>query len=224
MLNEELSFHETYSHSGMSLEGEISGGDIHKTNQRLSTLDEPIRQTMLRDIRAVAKKFLYVLYPRTSSSLLKEWDLWGPLILCTIMAVILHSGHDVKGGGPEFAEMFILFWLGAIIVTLNTKLLGGDISIFQSVCVLGYCALPLVVALIVCTFIFFIPPSLITFLVRLILVTAAMVWSIFASTAFLTGSKLANRKALAIYPIGLFYFVLGWLILSHNSVAAVTNL
>jgi len=75
--------------------------------------------------------------------------LWGPLILCTFMATVL-QGHDTNtsrgetgDGGPEFAEVFVVVWLGAMVVTLNTKLLGGSISFFQSVCVLGYCLLPL---------------------------------------------------------------------------------
>ena len=54
-----------------------------------NTLDEPIRQTVMRDLKAVGVKFKYVLFPRDKESkmLLKEWDLWGPLLLCTFMAV-----------------------------------------------------------------------------------------------------------------------------------------
>merc|ERR1719452_436188 len=108
----------------------------------------------MRDLSAVASKFYHVLYPKEKGSLLKEWDLWGPLILCTLMATIL-QGHgteerDSSEGGPEFAEVFVIVWVGAMIVTLNTKLLGGSISFFQSVCVLGYCLLPLVLSLICC--------------------------------------------------------------------------
>lgn len=29
-------------------------------------------------------------------------------------------------GGPQFAEVFVIFWVGAVVVTLNTKLLGGN--------------------------------------------------------------------------------------------------
>lgn len=29
-------------------------------------------------------------------------------------------------GGPEFAEVFVIVWFGALIVTLNSKLLGGN--------------------------------------------------------------------------------------------------
>ena len=32
------------------------------------------------------------------------------------------SSHD---GGPEFAEVFVIVWVGAMVVTINTKLLGG---------------------------------------------------------------------------------------------------
>ena len=73
---------------------------------------------------------------------LQEWDLWGPLILCTFMATVLQGraveeGEIIGDGGPAFAEVFVIVWLGSLVVTLNTKLLGGHISFFQSVCVLG---------------------------------------------------------------------------------------
>lgn len=33
---------------------------------------------------------------------------------------------DGKDGGPEFAEVFVIVWIGSMIVTLNSKLLGGN--------------------------------------------------------------------------------------------------
>ena len=44
----------------------------------------------------------------------------------------------------QFGVVFLLMWGGAAIVTINTKLLGGHISFFQCVCVLGYCIFPIV--------------------------------------------------------------------------------
>lgn len=35
----------------------------------------------------------------------------------------VNSGND---GGPEFAQVFVIYWLGASVVTLNIKLLGGS--------------------------------------------------------------------------------------------------
>ena len=72
-------------------------------------------------------KFYHVLYPKEKNTLLKEWDLWGPLVLCTFMATVLQGSSDsVHDGGPEFAEVFVIVWIGALIVTLNSKLLGGN--------------------------------------------------------------------------------------------------
>merc|ERR1711974_524146 len=138
-------------------------------------------------------------------SLLREWDLWGPLILCTIMATILQGhadspGTDLGDGGPQFAEVFVIVWVGAMIVTLNIKLLGGSISFFQSVCVLGYCLLPLVLSLILC---------------RVVLLAFAC--STFASMMFLGDCNPATRRALAVYPMFLFYLVVGWMVISHSA-------
>ena len=40
---------------------------------------------------------------------------------------------DVSGakhdGGPEFAEVFVLVWVGAMVVTLNSQLLGGTLLV-----------------------------------------------------------------------------------------------
>ena len=35
------------------------------------------------------------------------------------------SDDDTSDGGPEFAEVFFIVWVGAAMVTLNSKLLGG---------------------------------------------------------------------------------------------------
>lgn len=31
-----------------------------------------------------------------------------------------------KDGGPQFAEVFVVVWFGAVTITLNSKLLGGN--------------------------------------------------------------------------------------------------
>lgn len=148
--------------SGQLPEGNgLSSANDRNNSAPFNTLDEPIRDTIWRDVSAVGLKFKHVLYPVEKTSLLKEWDLWGPLILCTFMATILQShiddddpSHQHEGdGGPEFAEVFVIVWVGALVVTLNTKLLGGHISFFQSVCVLGYCLLPLGIALAICRYV-----------------------------------------------------------------------
>lgn len=185
-----------------------------------STLNESIRQTIMRDLKAVGRKFMHVLYPRKSNNtLLRDWDLWGPLILCVSLALMLQkSSVDGKndGGSPEFAEVFVIIWFGAVTITLNSKLLGGNISFFQSLCVLGYCVLPLNIAMLICRLLLLVGQGPINFLIRLFVVLAMFAWSVIASTAFLADCQPPNRKALAVYPVFLFYFVVSWMILTFT--------
>ncbi|KAA8582399.1 protein YIPF6 [Etheostoma spectabile] len=202
------------------VEGDISVpvGPSTRRDDELSTLDEPVRETILRDLRAVGNKFVHVLYPKRSTALLRDWDLWGPLLLCVTLALLLQGGaaDSDDQGGPQFAEVFVIIWFGSIIITLNSKLLGGTISFFQSLCVLGYCILPLTAAMAVCRIVLVGGSGTVSFAVRLVVVTASFGWSTFASTAFLADSQPPDRKALVVYPVFLFYFVIGWMILTFS--------
>ncbi|KAL5011766.1 hypothetical protein ScPMuIL_010317 [Solemya velum] len=179
----DVDFHNRQDLNDVSLEGEITDPNFNRGDEELSTLDEPVKETVMRDVRAVGSKLWHVLYPKQSRELLKEWDLWGPLILCTIMAMMLQGSTEkldkLNDGGPEFAEVFLIYWLGAVVVTLNTKLLGGNISFFQSVCVLGYCVSPLTVALIVCRCVLLVhTQTTALFVVRFMTVLLGFGWSI----------------------------------------------
>ncbi len=203
------------------LEGQLSttsnviGG---ASGSGMNTLDEPIRETVLRDVKAVGRKFYHVLYPVERKSLLRDWDLWGPLILCTLMAAILQDDDD-KASNPEFAEVFVIVWVGALVVTLNTKLLGGKISFFQSVCVLGYCLLPLTVALILARILFMVSSATSTavFVIRCVSALVAFVWAVIAALKFLGDCQPERRRALAAYPMILFYFLIAWMVVSHSN-------
>ncbi|CAG2054309.1 unnamed protein product [Timema podura] len=166
---------------GGSVEGDMTVPNQQRNQQlgkpEFNTLDEPIRDTVLRDLKAVGVKFYHVLYPKEKKSLLKEWDLWGPLLLCTFMAI----------------------------------------SFFQSVCVLGYCLLPTTIALIVCRIILLVEQTTFLFIVRFVATMIGFGWATFASMVFLGDSQPAGRKALAVYPMFLFYFVISWLVISHST-------
>lgn len=45
----------------------------------------------MRDLSAIGQKMILILYPSGSGNkaLLREWDLWGPLVACLGLAVIL---------------------------------------------------------------------------------------------------------------------------------------
>jgi hypothetical protein len=124
-----------------------------------TTLDEPVSETILRDVRQVFSKLRIVLIPLGSDShqsvlqKLKEWDLWGPLLVCLLLSVTLSATAPDSSSSVVFAAVFVIVWCGSALVTLNAQLLGGNLSFFQSVCILGYCVFPLTLSSLVCLFI-----------------------------------------------------------------------
>lgn len=71
------------------------------------------------DLSAVGRKFVYALIPRKSTTLLQQWDLWGPLILSTTLAILLQSNPTKGSNGVHFAEVFTLMLIGSIAVTVS---------------------------------------------------------------------------------------------------------
>lgn len=140
----------------------------------VGTLDEPVLTTIMRDLRQVGNKLRYVLLPasRQNDTLkeLRNWDLWGPLLLCLVLSILLSLSAPVGQASLVFASVFVIVWAGAGVVTLNAQLLGGQISFFQSVCVLGYCIFPLVLAALLAM-------AWSNGIYRTILVVTALVWS-----------------------------------------------
>lgn len=81
--------------------------------------------------------------------------------------------------GKSFGVLFLIMWGGAFVVTINTKLLGGHISFFQCVCVLGYCVFPIVLAAVA---IYLLKMFGISVLVLKIVISAvALLWSTFST-------------------------------------------
>ncbi|KAF3899501.1 hypothetical protein GTR04_0796 [Trichophyton interdigitale] len=76
---------------------------------------------------------------------LRNWDLWGPLIFCLLLSMFLSMGKGDQSS-LVFSGVFCIVWIGEAVVTLQIKLLGGNISFFQSVCLIGYTLFPLVIA------------------------------------------------------------------------------
>ncbi|KAF9355505.1 hypothetical protein BGX26_006467 [Mortierella sp. AD094] len=172
----------------------------------IDTLDEPVSETLLRDLRNVGAKLQQVLYPKGRKDILKDWDLWGPLLMCLTLSIVLSARAQPDQKITVFTWIFIIVWMGSAVVTVNAKLLGGRVSFFQSVCVIGYCLFPLVLVSVVSIVV----PSI---YIRLPLCGVAFAWASWASLGFLSDSNLANRRALGVYPLFLFYFIIAWMIL-----------
>eukprot|EP01071_Lankesteria_metandrocarpae_P003896 Lankesteria_metandrocarpae@DN3249_c0_g1_i2.p1 len=193
-------------------QGQIHSSTAHSTTSPTSgTLDEPIKTTIMRDLNSIQKKLQYVLLPRArteSGGELKQWDLWGPLILCLFLSIVLWLKVDASQKRIVFSLVFILIWIGSMVVTANAILLSGTLSFFQSVCVLGYCIFPLDIAALIC---YFIPAKLA--LLKLFFILVAWYWATGASVAFMSEVVPTDRKWLAVYPVFLLYLSIGWIIL-----------
>jgi len=179
-----------------------------------NTLDEPVTTTILRDVKKIGVKLWHVILPRgKAQAALRDWDLWGPLFLCLALAIVLSA--KTKEHALVFALVFVIVWCGSGVITLNAQLLGGKLSFFQSMCVLGYCIAPLTLAALVCLLINIaktgLSPKIYYFIIVLITI-GAFIWSTIASLGFLSGMVPPSRKLLAVYPVVLFYFVIGWLV------------
>jgi len=191
-------------------DGDLDGSIREDKDPFLSTLDEPVSATIMRDVRSIMQKFYHVLLPHKSKGMLHDWDLWGPLTLTLTLAFMLRSSAKHGQQTSVFSGVFVLVWVGSAVVTVNAKLLGCNLSFFQCICVLGYCMVPLVVALIVMRLVAYFVTHL---AFRFLVVTIAWAWALFASTKFL-GDIDASRRMLVLYPISLFYLSLSWLVLN----------
>jgi len=231
-----------------------------------STLDEPVRETIMRDVRAVGSKLRIVLSPLDRNAVLsyagysgvsqsavpqqgdesdavgvdpsleqqtpqqqavagisesdrrviqslKDWDLWGPLIVCLFLAVTLSAKAPKDQASLVFAAVFFAVWVGGTVVTMNAQLLGGSISFFQSMCVLGYCIFPLALAAFVIGLLKIVPYVKNWIWLDMIFVFVGFLWAIRASSIFIGMYVKEERRFLALYPVFLFYTFLGWMIL-----------
>jgi hypothetical protein len=161
----------------------------------------------MRDVRMIGVKMSHVLLPRDNGTTeLRDWDLWGPLVLCLLLSITLCLTAAEDQSALVFASVFVLVWCGAGLVTINALLLGGKISFFQSVSLLGYCICPLNIASIVCR----VTSNKIA---QSIIVGVAFVWACRASVSFMAQMVPVQRKMLGIYPVVLFYSIISWMIL-----------
>jgi hypothetical protein len=187
----------------------LGGVQVETRYTGMDTLDEPVLTTIGRDLLSIYTKLVQVLYPRKSSGreVLRDWDLWGPLLLCLGLSIMLSINAPPTQSLGVFSSVVVICSLGALTVTVQAKLLGGRVSFFQGLCVIGYCIAPLDIA------------ALISCFVRKIYIRAPVAllawgWCIWASVNFLDGTKIEQQRILlAVYPLLLFYFILAWMIL-----------
>lgn len=58
---------------------------------------------------------------------LRDWDLWGPLLFCLLLSLFLSRGAEDEQKNLVFSGVFAIVWIGEAVVTLQIKLLGGNV-------------------------------------------------------------------------------------------------
>ncbi|KAM3077203.1 hypothetical protein ACMFMG_003332 [Clarireedia jacksonii] len=134
---------------------------------------------------------------------LRDWDLWGPLVFCLALSLLLSFRARGDQMSVVFSGVFAMVWVGEAVVTAQIKLLGGNISFAQSVCIIGYTLFPLVIAALLSALGLHPIPRIPIYIVL-------VCWSMAAGISILGGSGvLKNRVGLAVYPLFVFYLSLG---------------
>lgn len=111
-----------------------------------------------------------------------------------------------------FVQVFLIFWLGAYIISLNNKMLQVSTSFFQCVCFLGYSLFPLNLI----TVFFLIGPAM-HVAVRIALVLIMSLWSVKASYNYIFTKSTEDNRILVTYPICLFYSFMGWFVITASA-------
>lgn len=243
------------SKSDMSrLEGELSEEKSDKSGanksltdgepglQEWNTLDEPIWDTLKRDLRSICAKLKLIVVPIASHEnyrhVLKDWDLWGPLIVTTFLALTLHHNQETNSGGtllvgPHFAQIFVLIWFAKCVISINYKLLNtgrkqrnqsdkslsGSPTTFQLLCVFGYCLTPTALGVILLNLLSLVMKTHLKqlFYEKLVIgIVFGFVWPTLSSLRIVSNYMDHEKRVLAAYPIGLFYFVISWALITTH--------
>lgn len=163
-------------------------------NRRVSVSDDDERDTAISSDDLVKQDNL-------------DWDLWGPLVFLLMYSVALSLAALSKQKTLVFSGSFSFTWFFYIVVGLNIQLLGGNISFLLAISATGYSMFPIVAGGLV---------SLLLVkwkLIRLAYMTTLCAWSVYAGVMSLKClGVLPGRVLLAIYPVGLMYAVLSWLV------------
>ena len=113
-------------------EQRLSNASFHSLEQsptgEYNTLNEPICTSLKREFFRIYNKTSYSILPRcfpSKNANLKQWDLWGPLFYTLLLSSFLSNSKDTEEMSKTFVLVFVLMWVGGVVITINTILLGA---------------------------------------------------------------------------------------------------
>ncbi len=178
-----------------------------------STLDEPIMDTLKRDLYTIGNKIKYVAVPKMTERKLEElynWDLWGPLLFCFLYSIALSTGKNDNSESSIFVLIFVIFWIGGFVITFNGRFLGAQIGLCQMISLLGYAMFPITIGGIIIGFC-----RIRNIFIKLVIVVVGLVWACLASIGFIGGLVEPDKKFLTIFPTIIFLFSLSMFALNY---------
>ncbi|OHS97735.1 Yip1 domain containing protein [Tritrichomonas foetus] len=191
------------------MENQNDTAPLIRLDEESQLLTETVWATLQRDLNDIKTKILIVVNPKASSDhALRDWDLWGPLLLCLFLSVVLSITAPPGQTTLLFTGVFSIVTFGAGIVTINMILLGGTVGFFQALCALGYCLFPIAVSSLITAILPF-------FIFKITVVPACLAWAVYSANKFFSSQIPENRKYLGLYPCCLLYAVLSWIIFIH---------
>ncbi|CAA9988490.1 conserved Plasmodium protein, unknown function [Plasmodium knowlesi strain H] len=171
----------------------------HFTNYEF-TMDEPVKDTVIRDVKSVYKKILHICFHQyDDDNTVKKWDLWGSFIVYITLSIIIFLDKEISDKKNTFAYFFFSFILGHILVSLNLSLLHTNIHFFQILCIISYAQFPLVFSSIVNLLV---PCQML----RLLFSLWSIVWSTYNCILILAKFIKKNRMLICFVPICLLQF------------------
>ena len=174
------------------------------------TLDEPVLDSLKRDLFRIYNKLKHVITPRLTSRKIEElynWDLWGPLIFCFLLCISLSNDNNESS---TFVVIFAIYWIGGLVVTFNGQFLGANIGICQMICLLGYCSFPITAAGMIIGFL-----NVTKGWMKCIIVFVAFLWSCLASVGFVSALVPREKELITIIPVILFFVTLFLFVLNY---------
>eukprot|EP00039_Didymoeca_costata_P019824 m.339089 g.339089 ORF g.339089 m.339089 type:complete len:269 (+) comp18656_c0_seq1:274-1080(+) len=160
---------------------------------------KPLLEELDIDLKDIWHKVRCVLMPVESlgfkRSLVREQpDFWGPLLVVLAFAML-----SMWGNLKSTSWIITIWFFGSWIIYYLVRVLGDDVSFSQSLGIVGYSLLPLVVIILLMPAIYHIP--LLNYGVK----TLGVLWCAQSAGSLLVTEKLSQKKVLVLYPVALLY-------------------
>ncbi len=139
---------------------------------------------------------------------LRNWDFWGPLFFCLVITFFMALSSSSTDSEAIFGSIYMLLFGGALVIGVNSYLVGTEGSIFMMISVLGYSLAPFAIAAVVNYFF-----RRFLMLIGMMGVCAfAWFWSVKSAAVFIASCARKTRRMLVLYPIMLYYMFFAFFI------------